>query len=257
MLNKKIIELQSNNVNQYKKIYYSTKAFDRFLSKKFNNTNSVVDIGCGPGGTLNFYIKKYPKIKFLGIDYDHSNIKFCKLKNKFRNAHFLKYDVLDLKKVSLVKKKLSNKIGIISEKTLLNFDKIENYLNFCFKLNPDWIAINSLFTDFDVNLRVSHEQFEFNKKKINFGKKFNKYSKKLNEINIYSIKYIKNFLIKKNYKLTEIENFYPPKKIPKSKYVHGGGGGSYTINTEFNKNTLFHGPLFLPWKFLLIEKNRN
>ena len=35
----------------------------------------------------------------------------------------------------------------------------------------------------------------------------------------------------------------------------GGGGGSYTIKTEFNKNTLFHGPLFLPWKFVLIKKN--
>lgn len=254
MINKKIVKLQNNNIKQYKKTYFSTIYFDRFLKKEIKKSKHIIDIGCGPGGTLSYYVRKYQKVNFLGIDYDNSNIQFCKKKNKFKNADFLKFDILNLSQIKKIKNKVKKPLGIISEKTLLNFDKFENYFNFCLNLKPQWIAINSLFTDFDVNLRVHHEQFAFNKKNRNDEKDFIKYSHNLNKVNIYSINYIKNYIKKKNYKVVKVIDFFPPKKIKKSKYVHGGGGGSYTIQTEFNKNTLFHGPLFLPWKFVLIKK---
>ncbi len=254
MINKKIVKLQSNNIKQYKKTYHSTIYFDKFLRKEIQKSKYIIDIGCGPGGTLSYYIKKYKNTKFLGIDYDDSNIKFCKKRNKFNNAEFLKFNILNLSQIKRIKNKLQKPLGIISEKTLLNFDKFENYFDFCSKLNPQWIAINSLFTDFNVNLRVHHDQFEFNKKNKKYEKNFIKYSHNLNKVNIYSINFIKNYIKKKNYKIIKVIDFFPPKKIKRSKYVQGGGGGSYTIKTEFNKNTLFHGPLFLPWKFVLIKK---
>lgn len=254
MINKKIVKLQSNNIKQYKKTYHSTIYFEKFLRKEIQKSKYIIDIGCGPGGTLNFYIKKYKNINFLGIDYDDSNIQFCKKRNKLNNAEFLKFDISNLSQIRKIKNKVNKPLGIISEKTLLNFDKFEDYFNFCLKLNPQWIAINSLFTDFDVNLRVHHEQFKFNKKNKNHEKNFIKYSHNLNKVNIYSINFIKEYIKKKKYKITKVTDFFPPKKIKRSSYVHGGGGGSYTIKTELNKNTLFHGPLFLPWKFILIKK---
>jgi len=30
--------------------------------------------------------------------------------------------------------------------------------------------------------------------------------------------------------------------------------GSYTIKSDFHKNTVFSGPVYLPWKFIFAKK---
>ena len=71
------------------------------------------------------------------------------------------------------------------------------------------------------------------------------------DFNIHSLTKLSKIAKKNGYKLTKKVPFFPKKKIPKPKK---GLRGSYTIKTEFNKFTLFSGPVHLPWYFVLLRK---
>ena len=83
--------------------------------KKRSRSNSIIDIGCGPGGTLSYYVKKYKNVKFLGIDYDNSNVQFCKNKNKNDNAEFIKFNILNLSQIKKIENKVQKPLGIIKK----------------------------------------------------------------------------------------------------------------------------------------------
>ena len=70
------------------------------------------------------------------------------------------------------------------------------------------------------------------------------------DFNIHSIQKLKTLLKNYNYKITSVKDFFPKKKIVSDKLKRG----TYTMNTEINKNTMFSGPVYLPWKFIMIEK---
>ena len=67
----------------------------------------------------------------------------------------------------------------------------------------------------------------------------------------FSEKITDDYLKTTNYKITKIKPFFPKKKLKKI----GNNRGTYTIKTEFNDRTCFSGPVYLPWYFILIEKN--
>ena len=67
-----------NEYGQFIKPYYSTIEFEKFLKDHFSNSKKIIDIGCGLGGTLSYYVKKYPNINFIGTDYRFKNILLAK-----------------------------------------------------------------------------------------------------------------------------------------------------------------------------------
>ena len=144
--------MYSSEIKQYKSTYQSTIEFDKFIKKKLLKSKFILDAGCGEGGTLSFYAKKYKHLKIIGLDYRKYNIatsrKYFKKFNLDKNTKFKKIDLL--KKIN--DKNLNNPDGIISEKTFCTFKNIEIVLNNLINLNPKWIAINSLF--FDGNLDI-------------------------------------------------------------------------------------------------------
>jgi len=238
------MRLKNSELLQFKTVYQSTLAFEKFLKEELKKNITVLDIGCGTGGTLSHYVKKYQDIKFIGLDYREKKIKeakrLYKIHNITKNIEFIKFNILN----NIKNKKIQEPDGIISEKTFCTFKDILNPLKNLFKLKPKWIAINSLFykgeMDVFIHIKETKRIYETSYKDNNPDGDFN----------IFSIDKLNRFLKKTNYKITKIHEFFPKKKIiSKKKYR-----GTYTMQTEKNINTCFSGPVYLPWYFILIKK---
>ena len=238
-------KLSKREIVQYKKTYYSTLAFNNFIKKKISKSNSIVDIGSGQGGTISFYCKKYRDIDFVGLDYRDYNVKISKYFSELNKINNIKFYKIDLIKHNLKKKfkkyKLNFPDGIISEKTFCTFKNLDKVIKNLISLKPNFIAINSLFYkgEIDVYIHIaSNRKITYNKKNVD------------GDFNIHSIQKLKTLLKNYNYKITSVKDFFPKKKIVSDKLKRG----TYTMNTEINKNTMFSGPVYLPWKFIMIEK---
>ncbi|WP_276359583.1 hypothetical protein [Daejeonella sp. H1SJ63] len=68
---------QSENPKQYTKNYY-----DYLMMKLANDTNSIVNFGCG--AVTNLFAQKYPEIKFLGLDI---NTDYISTSNKYKKEN--------------------------------------------------------------------------------------------------------------------------------------------------------------------------
>ncbi len=234
----------NSEIKQYKKVYQSTLEFNKFLEVKFKNSKTIIDSGCGQGGTLSFYAKKYRHLKIYGIDYRSENIITSK-------KYFKKFKIdknVKFKKVNLLKKindkDLRNPDGIISERTFCTFRNIEKPLGNLIKLNPKWIGLNSLFFEGEMDVLIHIRDRKNNHYQL-------KDSNPDGDFNIFSLNNLKNFLKTVNYRITKIKPFFPKKKLKRKNKNHRG---TYTIKTEFNDKTCFSGPVHLPWYFILIEK---
>jgi len=232
-----------SEIKQYNYTYQSTIEFDKFIRKNLLKSNTIIDAGCGKGGTLSHYVRKYKHINAFGLDYRKENIDISKY-------YFKKYGLTSrakFKKVNLLKKinskDLKSPDGIISEKAFCTFKNIEKPLGNLIDLKPKWLAINSLFYDgkMDVLIHIRDRGSKFVDLKDDNPD---------GDFNIFSLENIKNFLKKKKYKITKVKPFFPKKEIKKI----GKNRGTFTINTELNKFTCFSGPVYLPWQFILIEK---
>jgi cyclopropane fatty-acyl-phospholipid synthase-like methyltransferase len=238
------MKLKNNELLQFKTVYQSTLAFENFLKEELKKNITVLDIGCGTGGTLSYYVKKYQDIKFIGLDYREKKIveakRLYKIYNITNNIDFIKFDIYKSAKY----KKIQKPDGIISEKTFCTFKDITIPLKNLFKLKPKWIAINSLFYkgEMDVFIHIKETKRIY--------EEFYKNNNPDGDFNIFSINKLSRFLKKTNYKITKIHEFFPKKKIISKKNYRG----TYTMKTERNVNTCFSGPVYLPWYFILIKK---
>jgi cyclopropane fatty-acyl-phospholipid synthase-like methyltransferase len=233
-----------NEITQFKKTYYSTIEFNKFLKKKFLTSKNILDLGCGKGGTLSYYVKKYPNTKFIGLDYRSQNIK--KAKNLFKKFNLPQTEFIKINALKKYKnKKLFFPDGIISEKTFCTFKNIETPINNLIDLKPKWIGINSLFykgnMDVLIHIRETKSFYSMNYRDNDPD----------GDYNIFSINNLEKILSKRKYKIKKIKPFFPPKSIKGNKNYRG----TYTMKTSINSKTCFSGPVYLPWYFILIEKN--
>jgi hypothetical protein len=230
---------------QFTKTYQSTVEFNKFLSKYLYNSNNVLDIGTGIGGTLSFYTKRYKNTHFIGIDHRKKYVNqartiFKKLKID-ENVTFERVDVLK----NINDKNLNKIDGIISEKTFCTFKNIEKPIKNLIKLKPNWIGINSLFFDGYMDILIHQRQIS----SLNL-KPLNQDNIPDGDFNIHSLKKLIHIIKPYGYKVSKYKLFFPNKKIKSNRSKFG----TYTMKTEFDKNTCFSGPVHLPWYFVLIEK---
>ncbi len=228
----------NSEIIQYEKVYQSTTEFKKFLlkNKAINKkTKNILDMGCGYGAQINYFSKIFPNIDFTGWDYSQKAIDFAN-KNNPKKSNF--FEVKDIYKI---KKKKSFFNLIFSIHTFCVFKKINEPIKRLCSLRPDYIAINSLFYDGQLDVLIHIR--DLNNKSI-------KDSNPDADFNIHSLQNTKLIFKTYGYKIEKIKKFFPKKKIKKS----GDGRGSYTINTSFGKNSIFSGPVYLPWYFILAKK---
>ena len=232
--------MRDSELSQFYKPYESTIAFHKLLLKLNlinKQTKSIIDIGTGIGSNLHFLSSKNKNIKFLGTDHEAKRIKIGQRLNKNKNIMLKKHDIL--KSV----KSLQNKFdGLICIHTLCCFKELKTVLtNFC-KIRPKWIAINSLFFDGELDVLIHIRDHQNKKIRDNNPN---------SDFNIFSLSKTKQIFKKNGYKIIRKDPYFPKKKINKLKK---GKRGSYTIKTEFHRNTTFSGPVHLPWHFVIAKK---
>jgi len=231
---------KKTEIFQLRNVYESTIEFEKFIksNKGFKNIKTVLDAGCGIGINSYYFSQKNPSIEFVGGDYRKENVFEAKEILKKKKNKKLKYINYNIIKPS---KNLINKFnGIICIHTFCTFKNSDIVVDSLCKLKPKWIAINSLFYDGPIEVLIHIRDSGTGYKDTNPDGDFN----------TFSLPKIKKRFLKNGYKIKFVP-FFPKKKLnmPKNK-----SRGSYTIKTNFNKNTVFTGPVHLPWHFIFAKK---
>ena len=234
--------IPKSELTQIKKVYQSTYDFERFLVKNkilsYKRQSKIIDVGTGIGSNLRYYKKKFLKSKFVGIDYSKKKISFAK---KINTDNSIKYFCGDMSKKNKLKHNLLDHDLLISIHTLCCFKDLKKPIKFLCDFKTKWIAINSLFYDGPINIFIHMNDLNKTKKENNHPD---------SDFNIFSLKYLNNELEKNNYKMIKNQKYFPRNYIKKV----GKKRGSYTMKTELNSNTVFSGPVHLPWHFILAKK---
>jgi len=229
-----------SKIIQLKNIYQSTIDFENFLRKNkvlnLERKNQIVDVGTGIGSNLHYFSNIYKKSEFLGIDYQKASIYFAKKINK--NPQ-IKFEIGDMLKKNVFNKKNIDLVMTIH--AICCFKDLDKPIKHICDFKPKWIAINSLFYDGPINVLI--HMIDLKKKKIESDHPNS-------DFNIFSLQNLSKILKQNGYKITKIKKHYPKEKIVR-KFKERG---SYTISTELDKNTIFSGPVHLPWHFVLAKR---
>ena len=213
----------------------ATIHFSNYISNKIKNSNIVIDVGCGLGGSTYYISKQYPKCNFIGIDYikelvDKGNVI---IKNKKQHNIKLKQD--DWFNLRSYK----NIDGVISLQTLSWLPEYKKPLEELFvKIKPNWICLTSLFHEGDISVKTEITEHSRNKSAF---------------YNTYSIPSIQRFVKEFGYHVEEYKPFEIDIDIPKPTQLNRMS--TYTILTNEKKRLQVSGPLLMSWYNLMIVKD--
>ena len=139
----------------------STKAFQSFASQHISTSQNIIDLGAGAGASTASLANDHQSVHFTAFDYSSeltqlgSKIAFDK---GIKNLSFEQGDWFNMKP--------SNKYdGCISLQTLSWLPDYEQPLLAIYRnINPNWIAITSLFYEGDITCRIEVEEHKYRKK---------------------------------------------------------------------------------------------
>ncbi len=216
--------------------------FDSFLTRNncFIPNTEVMDIGAGAGANIFYFAKKHKRIKFTGFDYNKKLVDTGKSVLKKNNLPNVSLEYGDWFKLP---KSLRNRFaGIINIHTLCVFKELTPALHALIELNPAWMAFNSLFYEGPLDVIIHIREYKPNSYSDNNPD---------GDFNIFSLPFLKRYMNKHGYSKFMYKKFYIPVDLPKPK---DGSRGTYTVKTDFEKRSLFSGPVYLPWYFVLASK---
>jgi ubiquinone/menaquinone biosynthesis C-methylase UbiE len=139
----------------------STLAFESFASQYISTSKNIIDLGADAGASTAFLANKHNSTHFTAFDYSNeltqlgSKIAFDK---EIKNLSFEQGDWFNMSPTT-------NFDGLISLQTLSWLPDYEEPLLAIFKnINPNWIAITSLFYEGDITCRIEVEEHKKRKK---------------------------------------------------------------------------------------------
>jgi len=230
-----------SEIKQLERPYFSTISIQELIRPLLGSgISQVTDIGCGVGAQTMYLASKFPQTKFIGTDYNSEKIRLANdlaRRQGIKNVSFRLNDILE----QSIPQHAEINSGVISIHTLCCFRNFEPFFESILNLNPDWIVINSLFWEGDLDVLVHIRDDESGYADDNPDGDFN----------IFSTSKLKRYLESNGYS-TSFVPFYPPEPI-----LGPGPGkrGTYTMNTELHPRTQFSGPVHLPWSFLRAIKS--
>lgn len=227
------------DLGQYKKIYRSTEMFVDWIDGKILGSKRILDMCCGGGANLRYLAERFPNIEFRGVDIVKSNIELAeKMLNSYDNVSV---NVDDLYNLNLqdYKDKYS---GVIMLQTLSWLPDYKDAMQAIANINPDWIALTSLFYEGNVEYKVEVTDYTRVDDKHNC---LNCYS------NIYSIPRFKEFL--KGLGYTKFSYVKFDIDIDIERQVEDGIG-TYTRKMEDGSRIQISAGMMFPWYFVLAER---
>ena len=219
-------------LRQFQNPYRITVEFKNFLEQNIVICKEhILDIGCGPGNSLDYIANSFPDSFFTGIDINTDLFKLYK--GKCNNIKFCQGDCFHIDSQLIGKFE-----GVISMQTLSWLPEITKPLEEICKIKPKWIAISSLFYDGKINYNISLENYERPTNGRDFSQVY---------YNIYSVPLIIELLKKFGYNKFVYKPFEIDIDI--SKPMHRDLG-YYTIKKDDGKRLAFNTCLYQPEGFI-------
>ena len=229
--------------NQYKKIYRSTEKFVVWLEKlgylKSDVSQHICDMACGGGANILYLSKHFPKASFTGIDFSQELIDYGneRLKEK-NNCKLYQGDWFALE--PKWKEKFD---GIVSFQTLSWLPEYKVPLKQLSNLNPNWIALSSLFYEGDIEYTIKLKNYYRPSNNSEFGEMY---------YNIYSLIRVRKYFEQLGYNKFEYMPFEIDIDLPQTDNMDIG---TYTVKLENKKRIQISAALMMPWYFIVASKD--
>ena len=239
--------LDQNTSNYYKADFKNTKSthiqFCEFMESHnlFKANTKVCDMACGSGSGTNYYAQQHQEVEFIGIDYNDKVVNWGNDYLSKLQSNNLKLEHGDWYNLNPEYQNAFD--GIFSIHSLCTLKKIEPSMDELVKLNPRWIALNSLFYEGPLDVLIHIRDYTRPEITDDYPDA---------DFNIFSLDRLKDYFSKKGYSEFHFKRFEIPVNLEKPA---NRGRGTYTVNTEFDKRSQFSGPVFLPWYFVVAKKS--
>ena len=208
----------------------STIKFIDFVSNNIAGGSRILDLGTGAGAALNLIAGRFPNTNFVGVDREMSLIDFAKDRNQLENCT---YQVSDIKNIS---NNFGPVDGIISLQTLSWLAGYEETLsNAINAINPNWIAISSLF--YNGEIESLSQVTEFNSGRISC-------------YNTYSIPRLDRWLRGFGWMVATKLAFNLGQEIDKP--LDLDTMATYSVRSNQGEEFQISGPLLMNWYFLML-----
>lgn len=238
-------------INDFDNPKESTKSFFNFLEKNkcldCNPKEIILDIGAGGSSGTFYSAQRKREMMFYGIDYNREIVRWVNEDLWVNNINY-KLDNLKLiygdwnKPKSIIESINNSKIKcILSVHSLCTQKKFSDAIQKLISLDPEFIAINSLFYKGPIDVLIHIREYTSNLPDDNPDGDFN----------IHSLTEADKFMESKGFKNIATEFFEINLDLPKPS---NGERGTYTIHSSISKYTQFSGPVFLPWHFVLYKR---
>lgn len=227
---------------QYRKPYRSTEAFIEWIDDKIYKSKKILDIACGGGANLFYLAQKYPKISFEGIELNKELVDYANelliSQQAATNIKIYQGDWYNLP-IEDLKDKYS---GIVSFQTLSWLPEYTDAIKCLVDLNPDWIAVSSLFYEGSIDYTIKLKDYTRNDAQKDYQEYY---------YNIYSLVKVKELFNELGYKNFSYKKFEID--IDLEKKIEDGLG-TYTKKLEDGSRIQISGGLMLPWYFIYASK---
>lgn len=219
----------------------STLAFERFVSSTLSKSKNVIDLGAGAGAATAYLANKNPAVEFTAFDYSIELTELGKNMQANKKINNLDFEVGDWYNLNLSK----NYDGCMSLQTLSWLpDYRAPMIEIFQKINPDFLALTSLFYEGDITCRIEVEECVRNNRKSFY--------------NIYSLPAIGRLCEEYGYYLEKYSPFNIDIDIQKPNDLNVMGTYTEKIATENLgqvRRLSISGPLLMNWYMVLIKKS--
>ena len=228
------------HLRQYENVYRSTEMMVDWLEDiggvlERGKRQYICDMACGCGANIAYMAKKYPQSEFVGIELEERLVAEGKKQLQLPNTDIVQGDWFKLD--MSYKDKFD---GIISFQTLGWLPEYETPLKCLADLNPQWIAISSLFFEGDIDYFITVKDYtedELNYKEMQY--------------NIYSLVRVRKLLYNLGYKKFQFTPYDIDIDIDP---VNKHGRGTYTRKMADGKRIQISGGMMMPWYFIVASK---
>lgn len=224
---------------QFEVLYRSTSGIGEFIRSLIGSTQGeALDVACGAGANIFHLAQMVPGFRWSGVDIAGDVLfpigrPFFSSKNlnvelKAGDFYRLK-DYFGDKKFDL----------IFAIHTFSSIDKYDALLDELLSRAKGWLFVNSMFTNFDVDVNIQVTDYTWPDECPNPG-----------NYNVYSLPRFRKICESRGCRQFISQDFVidvdldPPAN---------GGLGTYTRKLQDGSRIQFSGPIFLPWKFIGIR----
>ena len=232
-------------VGQLERTYRSTEVFVKWLEGKglLNDDKNlkILDMAAGGGGNVLYMANRHKNIQFIGMDISKEFVEFgnevLAKRSRFDNCSLLEGDWFHIDP-----KWIGAFDGIVSFQSLLMSPDYEEALGKLIELQPEWIALTSLF-------------YEGN---IEYTNKFRNYyrpsgGKDYTECyyNIHSTIRFRKYMEECGYPNVDFMPFEIDIDLPKRDDMDIG---TYTVKTVDGNRIQISAGMMMPWYFVVAHK---